>query len=96
MLRAITFLLTLTALAVFGPVQAEEWAQAEVRRIDVPNKRVTLRHGEIKSLDMPPMTMVFHVEDPALLDGLSPGDNVRVQVIKQGRQYRVTALEKLR
>ena len=37
-------------------------ADAEIRKIDLENKKVTLKHGEIKNLDMPGMTMVFQVK----------------------------------
>lgn len=52
-------------------------AEAEVRRVDKDNGKITLKHGEIKNLDMPPMTMVFNVRDKALLDGIAVGDKVR-------------------
>lgn len=70
----------------------DDWAVAEIRRVDAPNKRMTLKHGEIKSLDMPPMTMVFYVEDVALLEGLQAGDQVRVRVRMDGKRYVVTAI----
>ena len=43
-------------------------AEGEVRRVDKEGARVTIKHGEIRNLDMPPMTMVFQVRDKALLD----------------------------
>ena len=52
-------------------------ADGEVRKIDLGAKKITLKHGEIKSLDMPPMTMVFQVKDPALLGKVKVGDKVR-------------------
>jgi Cu/Ag efflux protein CusF len=67
---------------------------AEIRRVDALNKRMTLKHGEIKSLDMPPMTMVFYVEDVALLEGLQAGDQVRVRVRMDGKRYVVTAIRR--
>lgn len=57
--------------------EAAELALGEVRRISKDTGKVTLRHGEIKSLDMPPMSMVFVVRDPAVLDTLKVGDKVR-------------------
>jgi uncharacterized cupredoxin-like copper-binding protein/Cu/Ag efflux protein CusF len=73
---------------------ADEWVDAEVRRIDSAQSRLTLRHGEIRSLDMPPMTMVFHVNDAKLLDGLAPGDRVRFRTIHENGRYIATAIEK--
>ncbi len=55
---------------------ASEMATGEVRRIQKDTNKITLRHGEIKNLDMPPMTMVFTVRDPKLLDEVKVGDRV--------------------
>lgn len=70
------------------------WAEGEVRRVDRAQGRVTLRHGPIDSLGMPPMTMVFRVQDPAWLEGLQPGDHIRFQAERVGGAYTVTRLEK--
>ena len=72
----------------------EEWVDAEVRRIDLAQARITLRHGEIKSFDMPPMTMVFHAKDARLLDGLSAGDQIRFRTVQEDGRYTVIAIEK--
>lgn len=74
--------------------QESEWVDGEVRRLDREQGRVTLRHGDIRSLDMPPMTMVFQVTDTRLIDSIAPGDTVRFRVIAEGTRYRITALEK--
>jgi Cu/Ag efflux protein CusF len=51
-----------------------------------------LRHGEIQALDMPPMTMVFHVRDPALLAPLKVGSQIQVQVMQEPGRLVITAL----
>ncbi|MEO8316399.1 MAG: copper-binding protein [Pseudomonadota bacterium] len=56
---------------------AADMTEAEVRKVDTAQGKVTLKHGEIKNLDMPPMTMVFAVKDKAMLDSLKPGDKIR-------------------
>ena len=56
--------------------------------------RVTLRHGEIKNLEMPGMTMTFRLADPKWLDGLAVGDRVRFAADKIGGNYTVTAIVK--
>ncbi len=33
--------------------------------------------GPLPSLDMPPMTMVFRVKDPAMLDQIKEGDKIK-------------------
>lgn len=49
----------------------------EIKKVDKGAKKLTIKHGEMKSLDMPPMTMVFQVRDPALLDRVKAGDKIR-------------------
>jgi len=59
---------------------AATMADGEIRKVDKAAKKLTIRHGEIKSLDMPPMTMVFQVRDPAVLDTVKAGDRIRFSV----------------
>ncbi len=68
-------------------------SDAEVRRVDLDTKKITLRHGPIPNLDMPPMTMVFQVSDPALLNQVKAGDRVRFSAEKIGGAYTVTGIE---
>lgn len=63
---------------------AADLTDGEVRKVDNEQKKVTIRHGEIKNLDMPPMTMVFGVSRPELLDSLKAGDKVRFRAIDSG------------
>jgi Cu(I)/Ag(I) efflux system periplasmic protein CusF len=70
--------------------------EAEVRRVDKAASKLTLKHGEIKNLDMPPMTMVFGVQDKALLEGLKPGDRVKFKAVEKSGSYTVTELELLK
>ena len=58
-----------------------EFTDGEVRKIDKPNGTVVLKHGEIKNLGMPPMAMMFHVKDPAMLNKLKEGDKVRFKAV---------------
>jgi len=66
----------------------------EVRKIDKAQAKVTLKHGEIKSLGMPPMTMAYRVQNPAVLDALQVGDKVKFQAEKIDGQYTVTQITK--
>ena len=68
-------------------------ADAEVRKVDRDAKKITLKHGPIKNLDMPPMTMVFQVKDAALLEGVKQGDKVKFAAEKVGGAYTVTRIE---
>lgn len=69
--------------------------EAEVRKVDLDTGRITLRHGEIAHLQMPPMTMVFRAREAALLQGLRPGDRVRFRAEKVEGGYAVTAITPL-
>lgn len=86
--------LGLTLAASGHRAHAQEWVDAEVRKIEKEAGRVSLKHAEIKSLDMPAMTMTFRVRDKGMLDGLAVGDRVRVQVAREGGQFVVTALRR--
>jgi Cu/Ag efflux protein CusF len=80
------------ALAVSAIAQAAQ-TEGEVRKVDKAAGKITLKHGEIKNLEMPPMTMVFTAKDRTLLDKVKTGDKVRFQAEKEGTQFVVTALE---
>jgi len=67
-------------------------SDGEVRKVDRELGKLTLRHGPLPNLDMPPMTMVFVVADPKLLDGLKQGDKVRFTAEKINGAYTVTAV----
>ena len=61
-----------------------DMTEGEVRKIDMDAGKVTLKHGEIKNLDMPGMTMVFVVNDKVLLDKLKTGDKVKFKAVNEG------------
>jgi len=73
-----------------------QMTEAEVRKVDAASGRITLVHGEIRNLDMPPMTMTFRARDPAMLEGFKPGDKVRFAADQIDGKYVVTALEPAR
>ena len=82
-----------TLVPVADTTTPSEMAQGEVRKVDKESKKVTLRHGEIKNLGMPGMTMVFQVKDPAMLDTLQPGDKVQFSAEKSGGASVITRIE---
>ena len=90
-------LLIAALTALFSlPLQAADPAplsQGEVRKVDAAAQKITLRHGPIASIGMPPMTMVFEVENVELLEGVSAGEKVKFQVQQQGNRYIVTELQ---
>jgi Cu/Ag efflux protein CusF len=78
---------------VSDDVAALPWATAELRRIDKAAGKVALKHGEIKNLDMPPMSMVFQIKDPSQLDALQVGQKVRFQAVQDKGAYWVLKIE---
>jgi len=59
------------------PTTEADLTDGEVRKIDKEAGKITLKHGPIKSMDMPGMTMVFQVKDKTALDKVQVGDKVR-------------------
>ncbi len=87
-----------------GSAQAKEGAAAqqpaagvmadgEVKKIDKDAGKMTIKHGPLVNLDMPPMTMVFRVKDAAMLDQVKSGDQIRFSVEKINGALTVTAIE---
>jgi Cu(I)/Ag(I) efflux system periplasmic protein CusF len=76
-----------------GDQAAAPATEGEVRKVDMEAKKLTLKHGEIKNLDMPGMTMVFQVKDPAMLEKVKAGDKVRFTAEKINGAFTVTSLE---
>lgn len=70
-----------------------DMTEGEIRKVDLENKKITIKHGAIKNLDMPGMTMVFQVKDAALLGKVKEGDKVRFSAEKSGSAIVVTAIE---
>ncbi len=83
-----------TAPAASAPITAPaELADGEVRKIDKDNAKITLKHGPLKNFDMPGMTMVFGVGEPAMLDRVQVGDKIRFAVEKVNGKLTVVRIE---
>ncbi len=72
------------------------FTDADVRKVDLSAQKITLRHGEIKNLDMPPMSMVFQVKNPALLEKVKAGDKVKFTAEQIGGALVVTDIQPAR
>jgi len=84
----------MTGTSGMAPAKAMDMmTDGEVRKVDKSTNKITLKHGEIKSLDMPPMTMVFRVKDPALLDKVKAGDKVRFAIEGSSGDLTIIAIE---
>ena len=72
---------------------ASDMADGEVRKVDKEANKITLKHGDIKNLDMPGMTMVFQVKDPAMLDKVQQGDKVKFKAEKANNAIVLTEIQ---
>ena len=70
-----------------------EMSDGEVRKIDLEGKKITLKHGPLKNLDMPAMTMAFQVSDAAMLRKLKVGDKVRFVAANPAGTLTVTSIQ---
>ena len=96
MSAAILFNATPLAMATShsaGISAAATLTDGEIRKVDKDAKKLTIRHGPLENLNMPPMTMVFQVKDQAILDAVKTGDKVKFAADKIGGAYTVTHLE---
>lgn len=91
-----SLILFFAGLAIAAPLLAQPVPLSEgtVRKLDPANARITLRHGPIANLDMPPMTMVFRVQPPELMQGLKVGDTVKFHAESINGAVTVTHIER--
>ena len=88
-------LLSFAALFLsIGMASAQTLSDGEVRKIDKDAQKITIRHGPLPDLDMPsPMTMVYQVADPALLDKVKAGDKVKFEAVNERGRFVVRRIE---
>lgn len=91
-LRIATLLATAVLLA-HPAASAEDYTKGTVEKIDAKAGKVTIAHEDIKSLDMPAMTMVFRVADPAMIERMRVGRTVEFVVERKEGKLTITALK---
>ena len=87
------------ALSLFAPLAAsaqDAMVKGEVKKIDQAAGKITLNHGPIKNLDMTDenMTMVFRVQDPAMLKQVKVGDKVQFAAERGTAGITITKIQK--
>ncbi|HVZ51097.1 MAG TPA: copper-binding protein [Pseudolabrys sp.] len=93
-----TLILAAVALTLGGPL-ASAWAQAltdgEVKKVDISAGKLTIKHGPMKKFDMDDgMTMVYRVQDPAMLKAVKAGDKIKFDAEHVNGQFIVTKIQK--
>lgn len=71
-------------------------SEGEIKKIDKQAGKITIKHGPLVNLDMPPMTMVFSAKEPAQLDAVKVGDKIQFVAEKNGRTLQASQLETLK
>jgi Cu(I)/Ag(I) efflux system periplasmic protein CusF len=95
-MKALTLSIALSCAVAATSAQQSDMTDGEIRKVDKDAAKLTIKHGEIKNLDMPGMTMVFQVKDAALINKVKAGDKVRFRAEKIAGGYAVTAIEPVR
>jgi|SRR5690606_5763047 len=92
-LRTIAAALALTSFYSTGVVAQEASASGEVRRVDAQAGKITIKHGAISDLELPAMTLVYHIA-PDLLKDIKSGDKVKFTAKREPGKYVVTEISK--
>jgi Cu/Ag efflux protein CusF len=88
-----TVLVALAAAAISTASMAVEFTKGEVKKIDLKQKKITIKHEALKGLEMPPMTMVFVVSDDALLAKAKQGQPIEFVAEKVNGKLTVTDIK---
>ncbi len=85
------------ASAAEGPAAAAvsqtAMSDGEIKKIDKDAGKLTIKHGELKNLEMPAMTMVFRVQNPTMIDQVKLGDKIKFVAEKVAGSLTVTSLK---
>jgi Cu(I)/Ag(I) efflux system periplasmic protein CusF len=90
--RLITVLAMVFALNT-SFANSDELSDGEIKKIDKSSGKITLKHGELKNLDMPAMTMVFTAKNLTQLEPLQEGDKVKFKAVSENGKLLVTDIQ---
>lgn len=85
--------LMISALPAMAGSDVEPQSEGVIRKIDAARGKVSIAHGEIANLKMPPMTMTFTARDAAMLKGFKEGDKVRFRAAEVKGNLTVVGIE---
>ena len=104
-ISAVFAIATLTSVTLFAQTQMDhskmgdmnmdasrDLSDGEIRKVDKDPGKLTIKHGEIKNLDMPPMTMVFQAKEKSLLDKVKAGEKIKFKTISDNGKLIVTEI----
>lgn len=76
-------------------VDHEALTEGEIKKIDQDAEKVTIKHEELKNLDMPAMTMVFQLKEKSVLSQFAKGDKVKFIAEKVDGKFVITHIAPL-
>lgn len=79
--------------AAAKPSASAPRSDGEVKKVDKETGKITIKHGPLINLDMPGMTMIFRVKDPAMLEKVKTGDKIKFVADKVNGALTVTTLQ---
>jgi len=86
-----------TALSILSAIStgvfAEEYTAGEIMKVDVGQKKLTIKHGELKNLEMPPMTMVFVVAEDSMIEEVKVGQKIEFTADRVNGRITVTEIK---
>lgn len=85
--------LIVSAAPALAAAAAEPLSDGIIKKLDLPAGKVTIAHGEIVNLKMPPMTMSFKAKDPAMLKPWKEGDKIRFRAAEDKGVLTVYGIE---
>ena len=84
---------TAIALATTATAWSAEMAAGTIKKIDTAQKKITIKHGPLKDLEMPAMTMVFAAGDAVDLAKLKAGQKVKFMASRVNGRLTVTEVK---
>lgn len=102
----LSLILVMTLSTPISPVFADQhdgnhagstaMTAGEVKKVDKDVGKVTIKHGPIKNLGMPGMTMIFRVKDAVMLDQLKEGDKIHFAADKINGAFTLMQVEQIK
>lgn len=101
--------MSLTAFAADGntngPTESTSAASSEVRadtalsdgvvrKVDRPSGMITIEHGALENVGMPPMTMAYKAKDETVLQQAKEGEKVKFRLENLNGTYTIMTLKK--
>jgi Cu/Ag efflux protein CusF len=81
------------ALTSTGATWAAEMTDGTIKKIDVAQNKVTIKHAELKALEMPSMTMVFFVGEGVDIAKLEVGQKIKFAADRVNGRITVTGIK---